>query len=86
MSSHDLSVILNDCQTRRIGYTILFLVFGVFGSWASFAPLDSAALAPGIVMIKSYRKTVQRASSKRWWTQRSTASAYEPRAGAAKCR
>jgi epimerase transport system membrane fusion protein len=59
MSSHDLSVILNDCQTRRIGYTILFLVFGVFGSWASFAPLDSAALAPGIVMIKSYRKTVQ---------------------------
>lgn len=59
MSNQDLSLILDDRPTRRIGYTILFLVFGVFGSWACIAPLDSAALAPGLVTVKSYRKTVQ---------------------------
>lgn len=59
MSATDLSSILDDRHARRIGYGVLFLVFGVFGSWASIAPLDSAALAPGIVTVKSYRKTVQ---------------------------
>lgn len=49
----------NDLPIRRIGYLILFLTFGLFGSWAVFAPLDSAALAPGVVTVKSYRKTVQ---------------------------
>ncbi len=48
-----------DLPTRRIGYAILFVTFGLFGSWATFAPLDSAALAPGVVTVKSYRKTVQ---------------------------
>lgn len=55
----DLSRILDDRRIRRIGYVILALVFGVFGGWACFAPLDSAALAPGLVTVKSYRKTVQ---------------------------
>lgn len=49
----------NDRPIRRIGYLILFLTFGLFGSWAAFAPLDSAALAPGMVTVKNYRKTVQ---------------------------
>ncbi len=49
----------NDLPIRRIGYLILFLTFGLFGSWAVLAPLDSAALAPGVVTVKSYRKTVQ---------------------------
>lgn len=49
----------NDLSVRRIGYLILFLTFGLFGSWAVLAPLDSAALAPGVVTVKSYRKTVQ---------------------------
>lgn len=57
--SIDLSLILDDNQPRRIGYAVLALVFGVFGSWACIAPLDSAALAPGVVTVKSYRKTVQ---------------------------
>lgn len=48
-----------DQPIRRIGYAILFVTFGLFGSWAAFAPLDSAALAPGVVTVKSYRKTVQ---------------------------
>lgn len=49
----------SDRSIRRIGYAILFVTFGLFGSWATFAPLDSAALAPGVVTVKSYRKTVQ---------------------------
>jgi len=49
----------DDTPIRVIGFTILFLVFGVFGSWAALAPLDSAALAPGVVTVKNYRKTVQ---------------------------
>jgi epimerase transport system membrane fusion protein len=50
---------VDDHPTRRIGYLILLLTFGLFGSWATLAPLDSAALAPGVVTVKSYRKTVQ---------------------------
>ena len=44
---------------KRIGLTIFFLVFGVFGLWAAFAPLDGAALAPGLVTVKSYKKLSQ---------------------------
>ena len=43
----------------RAGVLILFLVFGVFGAWATLAPIDGAAYAPGIVTVKSYKKTVQ---------------------------
>jgi epimerase transport system membrane fusion protein len=53
------SLPVNDLPTRRIGYAILFVTFGLFGSWATFAPLDSAALATGVVTVKNYRKTVQ---------------------------
>ncbi|KJJ64382.1 hemolysin secretion protein D [Pseudomonas sp. 10B238] len=57
--SPSLPVKINDLAIRRIGYAVLFVTFGLFGSWAAFAPLDSAALAPGVVTVKSYRKTVQ---------------------------
>lgn len=50
---------VDDRPTRRIGYFILLLTFGLFGGWATLAPLGSAALAPGVVTVKSYRKTVQ---------------------------
>lgn len=49
----------DDHSVRVIGYVILFVTFGLFGGWAFFAPLDSAALAPGVVTVKGYRKTVQ---------------------------
>jgi epimerase transport system membrane fusion protein len=49
---------VNDLPIRRISYAMLFVTFGLFGSWATFAPLDSAALAPGVVTVKRYRKTV----------------------------
>lgn len=44
---------------RRIGLTIAFLVFGVFGLWAAFAPIDGAAFAPGTIKVSSYNKVVQ---------------------------
>ncbi|TXS95353.1 HlyD family type I secretion periplasmic adaptor subunit [Parahaliea maris] len=49
----------SDTRYRWIGGIVLFLVFVVFGGWAAFAPLDSAALAPGVVTVKNYRKTLQ---------------------------
>ncbi len=44
---------------KRVGFIIFFLVFGVFGIWATFAPLKGAAHAPGIVTVKSNKKLVQ---------------------------
>lgn len=49
----------SDAKTRRLGFGIIFVVFGIFGSWAAFAPLDSASNAPGVVTVQTYRKTVQ---------------------------
>ncbi len=48
-----------DAGFKVIGLIILAITFGLFGGWAAFAPLDSAALAPGVVTVKNYRKTVQ---------------------------
>ncbi|WHS57780.1 HlyD family type I secretion periplasmic adaptor subunit [Pseudomonas sp. G2-4] len=59
-SSADTSGLpIDDAPIRRIGYLMLLVTFGLFGGWATLAPLDSAALAPGVVTVKSYRKTVQ---------------------------
>jgi len=49
----------SDRRARSIGFLIVFVTFGIFGTWATFAPLESAALAPGVVTVQSYRKTVQ---------------------------
>lgn len=49
----------DDLFYRRVGITLIILVFGVFGLWAALAPLSSAALAPGVIKVESYRKTIQ---------------------------
>ena len=41
------------------GQIVLAFLFGGFGLWATLAPLTSAAIAPGVVKVDSYRKTVQ---------------------------
>ncbi|MBN66636.1 MAG: hemolysin secretion protein D [Rickettsiales bacterium] len=41
------------------GMWIAFFVFVVFGLWAAFAPLNSAAIAPGKVVLDANRKTIQ---------------------------
>lgn len=50
---------VSDKKPKLIGLLILFVTFGMFGTWAAIAPLDSAALAPGVVTVKTYRKTIQ---------------------------
>ncbi|MGD8216975.1 HlyD family type I secretion periplasmic adaptor subunit [Pseudomonas thivervalensis] len=53
------ALLVDDTPVRRVGYLMLLVTFGLFGGWAALAPLDSSALAPGVVTVKSYRKTVQ---------------------------
>jgi epimerase transport system membrane fusion protein len=49
----------DDRRLRHLGLVIVLVVFGVFGTWAALAPLSSAAHAPGVINVESYRKTVQ---------------------------
>lgn len=42
-----------------MGYAIIFVMFGVFGSWAAVAKLDSAIFAPGTISLEGNRKVVQ---------------------------
>ncbi|MCD6034595.1 MAG: prsE [Rickettsiales bacterium] len=43
----------------RFGMWICIIFFGVFGLWAALAPLDSAAIAIGTVVVDSNKKTIQ---------------------------
>lgn len=49
----------DDRSVQIAGALIILAAFGGFGGWAATAPLGSAALAPGVVTVDSYRKTVQ---------------------------
>lgn len=49
----------SDRGIRRIGLTIVFVTFGIFGTWAAVAPLSNAVHGTGVVTVQSYRKTVQ---------------------------
>lgn len=60
--SHSISpasIAASSNRVKRFGYTVVLVMFGFFGGWSVLAPLDSAALAPGVVTVKTYRKTVQ---------------------------
>lgn len=41
------------------GILTLLILFGGLGLWAVLAPLDSAAMGPGVVVLENYRKAVQ---------------------------
>lgn len=45
--------------TLVAGFLLIAAFFGGFGGWAAFAPLESAAIAPGVISVDSKRKTVQ---------------------------
>lgn len=49
----------SDQPERLLGLTVLLVGFGGFLLWALLAPIDSAAVAPGVVTVESSRKTVQ---------------------------
>jgi membrane fusion protein, epimerase transport system len=57
--SNALTLMTDDKPIRNIGLIILVITFGLLGTWGFFAPLDSSALAPGQVTVKSHSKTVQ---------------------------
>ncbi len=50
---------VDDRALRWLGIGVVLAVFAGFGAWAVFAPLSSAALAPGVIAVVSYRKKVQ---------------------------
>jgi len=52
-------VITDDRHFRFVGLVIVLSIFGGLGAWAALAPLSSAALAPGVIAVENYRKTVQ---------------------------
>ncbi|MGH6932645.1 MAG: HlyD family type I secretion periplasmic adaptor subunit [Dongiaceae bacterium] len=41
------------------GLLIVAIAFGGFGAWAALSPLDSAAIAPGVVIVDSRHKVIQ---------------------------
>jgi epimerase transport system membrane fusion protein len=49
----------DDRGVRRIGTIFLIVTLVISGVWAFLAPLDEAALASGVVMVKSHKKTIQ---------------------------
>ena len=58
---YDFSREMNQSRRRLVamGALVLVLSFGGLGTWAAFAPLKSAAMAPGVVKVASERKTVE---------------------------
>jgi len=42
-----------------MGFSIIFITFGVFGGWAAVAKLDAAVVAPGTISLEGNRKVVQ---------------------------
>ena len=42
-----------------VGLGAILIFFGIFGGWAALAPLESAAIASGIVSVDTSRKTIQ---------------------------
>ncbi len=54
-----MSVPTDDRRIRWFGFWLVLLLFGVCGGWAAVAQLDSAVVAPALVTVEYYRKTVQ---------------------------
>ena len=42
-----------------MGFTIIFVTFGVLGGWAAVAKLDAGVVAPGTISLEGNRKVVQ---------------------------
>ena len=41
------------------GFGVIAAFFGVFTAWSLMAPIESAVVAPGVVSVDSYRKSIQ---------------------------
>jgi epimerase transport system membrane fusion protein len=49
----------SDSRVQTIGYRVVVAVFLVIFVWGAIAPLQSAALAPGVVQVEGKRKAIQ---------------------------
>lgn len=50
---------VNEQRYTRIGIVFLLVTLGSFSLWAAFAPLSSALVTMGEVVVDSYRKSIQ---------------------------
>ena len=50
---------VDDRRLRWFGILGVLILFGGFGAWAVLAPLSSASHGLGVIVVESYRKTVQ---------------------------
>lgn len=57
--AEDIEVPTNDNRYVKFGIIFLFLTLGVFTIWGATAPLSSALVSQGKVVVDSYRKTIQ---------------------------
>ncbi len=55
----DEAWLFNDLATRRVGYALVAAMVVIVGGWSAFAPIQSAALAVGVVQVKGNRQPVQ---------------------------
>ncbi|MEM7504089.1 MAG: HlyD family type I secretion periplasmic adaptor subunit [Pseudomonadota bacterium] len=49
----------DDAPVRTIGVATLGITLVIFGAWGANAPIDSAAVAPGVIEVETDRSTVQ---------------------------
>ena len=49
----------SDARARTLGYLLVVFLIFVMGGWAVLAPLESAALATGVVQVEGKRKLIQ---------------------------
>ncbi|HXL99909.1 MAG TPA: HlyD family type I secretion periplasmic adaptor subunit [Rhizomicrobium sp.] len=50
---------LHTGRVVRIGTSVVLIFVVGFLLWSAFAPLDSALMAPGVIVVESHRKTIQ---------------------------
>lgn len=55
----DGNIVVPEQNVLKAGYLLLLFLFGGFGAWAVFAPLESAAHAVGKVQVEGASKPVQ---------------------------
>ena len=55
----DTVSLIDPRKPLRFGAWVIGITFGGFGLWACIAPIDSAAVAPGVVMVESNRRAIQ---------------------------
>ena len=55
----DEAWLFNDLTTRRVGYALVAAMVVIVGGWSALAPIQSAALAIGVVQVEGNRQPVQ---------------------------